>query len=94
MFCGFVLFCFVLFCCVCVCVCVCVVDLMRCCFCVLVLRVVGFGIAQENLSDVDDDIGDYLITEDAEVKAKESIWLSMNEDYLALQVHIHKSMHD
>ena len=67
---------------------------MFCGFCVLVLRVVGFGIAQENLSDVDDDIGDYLITEDAEVKAKESIWLSMNEDYLALQVHIHKSMHD
>ena len=41
--------------------------------------------AQENLSDVDDDIGDYLITEDAEVAAKESIWLSMNEDYLVLQ---------
>jgi hypothetical protein len=41
--------------------------------------------AQENLSDCDDDIGDYLITDSQELQAKEQIWMSMNEEFLAEQ---------
>lgn len=39
----------------------------------------------DHLSDVDDDIGSYLITDSKEVKAKEEIWMSMNAEFLEAQ---------
>eukprot|EP01052_Picozoa_sp_SAG31_P001888 SAG31_NODE_63_length_28659_cov_23.074685_23_plen_573_part_00 len=43
------------------------------------------GSEDENLSDCDDDIDSYLVTDKAEVEAKTKIWMSMNKEYLEAQ---------